>query len=158
MSIVRKIMKVPHELPHGTARSGFLGTLIDKGERYGAAFGFGAAKGYYGERFIWRGHGADLWLGGAALGGALLLDMFGGAKAAKLATHLERIGDAGLMSAIGSLGAHFGLEKAGHQVAVLPSGAKKPAQIHGIGAVPGAKAGPFLSPQEIANWGARRAG
>lgn len=157
MSLFRKLSKVPHELPHGTAKSGFMGTLVDKGERYVAAFGFGAAKGYYGEQFIWHGHGADLWLGGAAMATALFLDMFGGHGAQKLATHLERVGDAGLMSAIGSLGASWGLGKAGHQVAVLPAGGKKPAQIHGIGAVPGAKAGPFLSPQEIANWGQRRA-
>lgn len=162
-TIMKRIKSIPQHLPVGTAHGkGIKAVVIDKGERFGAAFGFGLAKGYYGDRFIWKGHGADLWLGVGALGAATVLSMFGGRKANQLGEHLERVGDAGVMSALSSLGAAIGLEKAGHSV-VRTSGAKaKPvAAVHGIygdviGSIPGAKAGPFLSDSDLARFAQRR--
>lgn len=154
-SIMKRIKSIPEHLPIGTAHGHSLkSAIVDKGERYGAAFGFGLAKGYYGNQFIWKGHGADLWLGVGSLGVATVLSMFGGKKAGQLAEHLERVGDAGVMSAINSLGAAYGLQKAGHSV--VRTGTPKAAApaVHGlygdvIGSIPGAKAGPYLSNADL---------
>lgn len=160
-SFMTKVMAARHHLPHGTApRGGWKGVLLDKGERYGAAFAFGAAKGYYGERFIWKGHGIDLWAGvGLTLGSAVMRAWsYGGSR---LAPHMERIGDAGVMSALGTLGASWGLSKAGRTVAVLTPGKNvRPGTRamggYAIGAIGPAPSGPFLSAEEIANYAARR--
>lgn len=165
-TIMNRIKSIPQHLPYGTAHKGLKGVIVDKGERFAAAAAFGYSKGYYGDRFIWKGHGADLWLGVGALGLATLASMFGGHKAGEYAEHLERVGDAGVMSAIGSLAAAYGLEKAGHTVHVTaaPAGGKKlPAKtatqgIAGdvLGMIPGAKAGPYLSNDQMMAFANRR--
>lgn len=158
MNILAKLKAVPQNLPHGTARRGLIGVAVDKGERYGAAFAFGAAKGYYGEKFIWKGHGLDLWtgLGLQVLGiGANVLS--GGRSA--LAPHLERVGDAGIMSAIDSLATNWGKEKAGRVVAVISPGknaSRLPGKQAVVGAIAPAQAGPYLSAEELARYANRR--
>ena len=157
-SFMAKVKKIPHELPHGTARSGLKGFIWDKGERYGAAFAFGAAKGYYGDRFVWKNHGLDMWLGAGALAASVVSNAFN--VGTKLAPHLERIGDAGVMSALNSLGAHWGITKAGGSVqlshpsakAALPGG--RPQTM--LGHIPPAGVGAFLTPNDIAKFAARR--
>lgn len=157
-SFMAKIKQVPKNLPHGTERVGIKGTLVDKGERYGAAFAFGAAKGYYGEKFLFKGHGLDLWIGGATLAASVALNVVTNGHSS-IAAHLERVGDAGVMSAIGSLGAAWGLDKAGRSVHVLTPG--KNASAGGpkktiVGHIPPAVAGNYLSADQIANYAASR--
>jgi hypothetical protein len=159
MAVLAKLKRMNplKNLPHGTARSGFKGLLIDKGTRYGAAFGFGAAKGYYGERFLWKGHGADLWIGvGALLVGAGMESFSGGRS--RLAPTLERIGDAGVMSALGSIGAAWGMDQAGRSVHVSTPGknALSAAKSTVLGHIPQAMGGAYLSPDEIQRFAARR--
>lgn len=155
-SIIQKVMSARHHLPHGTAPRNTMGILLDKGERYGAAFAFGAAKGYYGERFIWKGHGIDLWAGAGLTLGSALVGAFTGGRS-KLGAHMERIGDAGIMSALGTLGAQWGVAKAGRVVQVVTPGKNvRRMQGHVLGAIGPAPAGPFLSAEEIANYAARR--
>lgn len=160
-SFMRKMAQVPHNLPHGTAPRGFMkGFVVDKAERYGAAFLYGAAKGYYGERFLWRGHGLDAWTGAGALLASSVLTVFSGGRS-KLAPHLERIGDAGVMSALGSVGAAWGLSKAGRSVAVLSpgknagAGAGLPGKRAVVGAIPPAARGPYLSREDMLNFSRR---
>ncbi len=151
---LQTVKGIPAHAPHGTAPRGFKGLLVDKGERYGAAAVFGFSKGYFGQKFIWKGHGADAWLGvGALLVSAVLASASNGKSRA--AAHFERVGDAGLMSAIGSLSAAYGLEKGGSHVAVVKTGK---AGVHGIaggdvvGAIAAAKNGPYLTPDTIENF------
>ena len=161
-NLLKTLKAIPKNLPHGTMpeRSGFKGVLIDKGERFGAAFAYGAAKGYYGERFIWRGHGLDAWTGaGALLVGSFLNAATGGHSA--LAPHLERIGDAGVMSALGSLGAAWGMERAGRAVHVLAPGKNAaapglPKKSTVLGYIPQAMGGSYLTADEIARYASRR--
>ncbi len=149
-TIMHVVKNVPRHLPHGTARRGISGLLVDKGERYGAAAAFGYAKTYYGQRFIWRGHGADLWLG---VGSLLLASIAAAATSGRsgLSDHLERLGDAGVMSAIGSIAASYGLEHSGGKAAV-----HKVKGMDVLGAIAAAKAGPFLTPEAMANFAHRR--
>lgn len=160
-TIFKKLKSAAHNLPHGTEKgSGIMSVVVDKGERFGAAFGFGFAKGYYGEKFVWKDHGADLWIGVGSLAAATLASTFGGRGAQKAAVHLERIGDAGVMSALSSLGAAYGLDKAGNKAHVTTA-AKKPAAVHGIagsmiGAIGEAKGGPYLSNAEMLAFSQKR--
>jgi len=168
MSFFSKLKKIPSELPHGTApkSDGFKGVLVDKGERYAAAFAFGAAKGYYGDRWSWKGQSLDVVIGGGALLLSAAANAFG--KGQRLAPHLERIGDAGIMSALTSIGAKWGLEKAGALVhldhpnsrASLP-GKSAQASLPGkpvpvVGHIPAAMGGNFLTADQIAKYAARR--
>jgi hypothetical protein len=159
MSFFAAMKKIPSHLPHGTEKRSFTGFLIDKGERYGAAAAYGAAKGYYGERFLWKGHGLDLWTGAAlTLGSAVLNAMSNGNS--KIADHAERIGDAGMMSAIGSLAASWGMNKAGRSVAVLAPGKNAKGLPAGkqavVGEIPAAVGGAYLTADEIARFAQRR--
>ncbi len=156
MSFLKKMKSIPSHLPTGTAKSGLVGFAIDKGERYGAAFAYGAAKGYYGPSFLWRGHGLDLWTGAALTIGSAALNAFTSGRS-NLADHMERIGDAGMMSALGSLGAAWGMEKAGRSVAVVSPGKGKTVS-HGdvLGAIPAAMGGAFLSADDIAQFANRK--
>lgn len=155
MSVLSRLKRAHHHLPRGGAyhhmKHGPLAAFaIDKGTRYGGAFLVGAAKGYYGDRFIWKGHGLDMWGGGAALGLSIASRMFGYHHAAE---HLERVADVGVMSALGSLGAHWGLGKAGKVAHTLPAGS-----IRGtlVGAIAPAVGGKYLSPDDIVNYGRAR--
>ena len=151
MNFFGKIATIPRHLPVGTAtKRGLMGFTVDKGERYGAAFGFGAAKGYYGPRFVWRGQGIDLWAGAGLTLASVILNAFSGGRS-NLADHAERIGDAGVMSALGSLGASWGLRKAGSTVSLLPAGRKAV-----LGYIPAAMGGAYLSAEDIAKFAQRR--
>jgi hypothetical protein len=159
MAIMTKVKKLAHELPHGTAPRGFKGALVDKGERYGAAAAFAYSKTRYGSKFIWGGHGADLWLGIGGLAAAALSVAFGGRGISRLAPHLERLGDAGMISAISSLAAQQGMQHAGLQANLLPATPGKRA-IKGdddiLGMVPGGKAGAFLTDDQMLNFSSPR--
>lgn len=161
-TIMNRVKSVPRHLPtgtalhHGSTMSVLKATVVDKGERYGAAAAFGAAKGYYGEKFIWKGHGADLWIGGAALALSVGLEVFAGGRS-KIAPHIERIGDAGMMSAISSLATAWGMGKAGRSVAITSPG--KNAKLPGrqvVGGIAPAAPGAYLSANDIANFAQRR--
>ncbi len=143
MSFLAKMKKIPKELPHGTASSGLKGVLIDKGERYGAALAFGYAKGHYYDRFLWKGHGADMWIGVGGLLASAMLNAFSGGRS-RLAPHIERIADAGVMSALNTLGTAWGAEK-------RTGGALPGPKVKGmIGAIPPAMGGAYLTPEQIA--------
>lgn len=157
MSFLSKMKHLPRNLMlHGTApQHGVKGVLVDKGERYGAAFAFGYAKGYYGDAFVWKGHGIDMWAGVGSIVAAGVLHSLGKSR---LASHLERVGDAGVMSALGSLGAAMGLKKAGRSVAVLSAG-KNRTNLRGVdilGEIPAAQSGSYLSADDIARFAQRR--
>ena len=148
MSLANKFASLQRKLPTGTAQSGLKGFLTDKGERYAAAYGFGFAKTYFGDRFLIAGHGADLWLGALAT----LLSTF---APAKYAPHLERVGDAGMMSALNSLGAAMGVEKSGKQV-VVKQGKKTVTAGDAIGMIPPAMGGTELTADAIQRFAQRR--
>ncbi len=166
-SLSKKISNVAAKLPHGTAPQGrgfkgvFVSVATDKVERYGAALAFGAAKGYYGEKFVFKGHGADAWIGAGALLVGTLASAFSNGNS-KLAPHLERIGDAGVMSALGSLGAAWGMQKAGRSVALLSPGknvrtAVGPgARQSVVGYIPQAMGGAYLTQDEISRFASAR--
>lgn len=141
--------KVPQHLPHGTAPRGFKGFLTDKGERAALAFAFGAAKGYYYKKFMVKGVPADMLIGGAAWLVSAYLDA-GSNGNSKMAEHLERIGDAGVSSYLNSMGASWGAKKAGRVPPIL--GGRSTV----LGYISPAVAGAYLSPDEIANFAARR--
>lgn len=150
MKLVATAKKTLSNPPHGTAQRGFKGFLMDKGERVAAAYAFGAAKGYYREKFMFRGVGLDAVIGtGAWLASAALNAVSGGRSG--MAEHLERIGDAGLSSYANSMGASWGAKKAGRTVAVLPGGKSTV-----LGYISPAVAGAYLSADEIAHFAARR--
>lgn len=159
MKIISRLKAIPRHLPTGTGPRNFTGFLVDKGERYGAAAAFGFAKGYYGERFLFKGHGLDLWLGAGLTLAAAGLQAFSGGRS-QLADHVERVGDAGMMSALGSLGAAFGAKKSGRQVAVISPGqnALPASRVSGdvVGAIPPAVGGAYLSADDIARFASRR--
>ncbi|HUK34400.1 MAG TPA: hypothetical protein VLV86_10835 [Vicinamibacterales bacterium] len=157
-SIMRYFKSVPGHLPTGTShKRGIAGLLVDKGERYGASAAFAFSKTYYADKFIWKGHGADMWLGVGSLAAATLLSIYSGGRS-HWCDHLERIGDAGVQSAVSSLAAAYGLQKAGSHVAVVRPAGAKPTAMHGdiVGAISGAKPGPFLTPEQVKNYATRR--
>ena len=149
-----------HHLPHGTAGRNLMGVAVDKGERYGAAMAYGYAKGYYHDRFLWRGHGLDLWSGIGFTAGSVLLNVFSGGRS-RLADHLERVGDAGIMSALGSIGTTLGARKAGRVVQVLSPGKNAGMGLPGakksiLGHIAPAMGGSYLSPDDIARYAESR--
>lgn len=154
-SFLNAAKKLHRNLPTGTAPGTFKGFLVDKGERYGAAAVFGFAKGYYAEKFLLAGHGIDLWAGAALTLGSALATGLGHHG---IATHLERFGDAGMMSAIGALAASYGMKKGGHSVAFVS--ANKPAALPGrnavVGAIPPAQGGATLDASQIMNYARAR--
>lgn len=158
-SFFKKMMDIPKHAPHGTAEyDGIAGFALDKGERYAAAAAYGALKGYYGERFLFKGHGLDLWTGAGLTIGAAVLNALSYGRSS-LAPHIERIGDAGMMSALNSLGAHWGMGKAGRSVAVLNAGKNTkslPGKQSVVGEIPAAAKGAYLTADQIANFASRR--
>jgi hypothetical protein len=153
------INKVTSNVPHSIERRGFSGYAVDKAERYAAAAGFGFVKGYYRERAAVRGVPADLLAGAGLIGAAMVLEVFSKGRSA-LAPHLNAVGDAGMMSYLGSMGAAMGAKKSGRQVYVLNAGAAKPAALPAgltaVGALPQAVGGAFLSADQIARFSAAR--
>lgn len=134
----------------GMDGNGVFGFAVDKGERIGAAFLYGAAKGYYRDSFVWKGYGLDLWTGAAATLASAFLTAYTGGRS-RLAPHLNRIGDAGVMSYFNSMGAAWGGKKAGRQVVV--SQAALPGQTPVLGVIqPGVDGAAFLSPEEFAQY------
>ena len=133
------------------------GFAVDKAERYGAAFAYGYAKGYYREKFVWRNVGLDLWSGAAlTLLSAGLQAASGGQSA--LAQHAGRVGDSGVQSYLNSIGASWGAKKAGRQVVVMPAGSALPpgAPPAVLGELPQATGGSFLTPEEISKFSAAK--
>lgn len=122
---------------------------VDKVERAAFAFGFGVYKGYrykssmFGDSYV----GHDLVAGTAAIIGSALLNWRG--KASAFAPHLERFGDAGLMSWANSMGAAVGAYKAG-RVTFKGLGTTE------VGALPAASGGAYLTAEEIARYSAVR--
>lgn len=163
MNFLQKIKTAPYfMLPnragYGVTGHGALGFAVDKAERYAAAYGFGVAKGYYREKMLWRGLGADLWLGaGFTLGSAVLLALSNGTST--IAPHLDRLGDAGIMSYLNSMGAAWGNKKAGRTVQVLQGGRALPSLPTSsgvIGAIPQAMGGSYLTAEELAHFSEKR--
>ena len=144
----------------GVANNGVAGFLVDKGERYAGASLFGFLKGYYRDKAMVRGIPVDVLAGGAlTVVGAILSGLSGGTS--QLAPHLNRFGDAGVMSYLNSRLAGYGMKKAGRSVYVLdgtapgalPAGMKK---VDMLGAIPAAMGGAYLSADEIAKYADRR--
>lgn len=160
MSFLTKFKKVPSHLPTGTARGGVGGFLVDKGERYGAAYAFGFIKGHYRERAMVKGVPLDAAVGASLLAGSVLLNLFTNGRSG-LAEHAERIGDAGIQSYLNAMGAAKGASMAGHQVMVLPAGAKaglpsgQKQQVVGM-VPPVAPGASFLSSAAVRNYANRR--
>jgi hypothetical protein len=157
MAIMKKLGSIPAKMPYGTAKPGFKGFLVDKSERAAAAFAFGAAKGYYGERFLWKGHGADAWIGGFGLLAIGAARVFAGPRTGRLLPHVERVVDAAYMSALGSIGASWGMDQAGRSVHVSTPGknALSPKSTV-LGHIPQAMGGAYLSPDEIQRFASKR--
>jgi hypothetical protein len=152
-------MSKMQSIPNALDRKGLGGYAVDKAERYAAAAGFGFIKGYYREQAAIKGVPADLLAGILLTGGAAALEMFGKGRSG-LAPHLNAVGDAGLMSYLGSMGAAMGAKKSGRQVYVLNAGAAKPAALPAgmtaVGHLPQAVSGAYLSADEIARFSASR--
>lgn len=152
MSFLARMKNVYKNPPHGTAPRSFKGFLVDKGERLGGSFALGYAKGKLGEKFIWRGHGYDLWGG---LGAYLAAALVGG----RAASHLERFGDVGVQGALMSLGASYGAQSAGRLVQVVSPGKNVRAmgpKTTALGYIAPAMGGAALDADAIANYAARR--
>lgn len=152
MSFLNKLKSLPNNLPHGTAPRNLKGVAVDKGERLLGSLGLGYAKGYYGEKFIWKGQGFDLWGG---LGSYLLAALVGG----RAASHLERLGDVGVQSAMVSIGASLGSRKAGRLVQVVTPGKNVRAmgpKTTALGYIAPAMGGAALDADALANFAARR--
>lgn len=154
MGFLAKMKNLPRNLPHGTAHGhGIKGFAVDKGERYAGSYALGYAKAYYGEKFIWRGQGLDLWGGVLA---HLINAFFGGGR---WGAHLERIGDVGVQSALLSIGASHGAQKAGRLVQVVSPGKNVRAmgpRTTALGYIAPAMGGAALDADAIANYAARR--
>jgi hypothetical protein len=137
---------------------------VDKGEKYAAAAAFGFLKGYYREKAMFLGQPVDLLAGlGLTVAGAVV-NMYSEGRS-NIAPHLERIGDAGMMSYFNSMGAAYGNKAAGRVVSVSPAGAMLPrgaTPVLGelpsvIGEIPPAVAGAYLTADEIARFANVRA-
>lgn len=121
----------------------FQENILVKGARYGAAWGFGAAKGYNSRKGNLRlAHSLD----GVAGAAAMLVSMFfhaSGSGKSFAGDVLEAVGDAGIGSYINSRGALQGATRS----KFLPGG-KLPQIVGGQNG--------FMSPSEIAMWASRR--
>jgi hypothetical protein len=159
MSVLAKLKSTLTNLPHGTAKRGMMGVAIDKGERLGGSYALAYAKGFYGERFMWKGQGLDMWGGAASYLLSALSGVFGGASAHKLSPHFERLGDVGIQSWLTSLGASHGSRAAGRAVQVVSPG-KNVRQMGPkstmLGYIAPAMGGAALDADAIANFAARR--
>jgi hypothetical protein len=160
MQMANFLAKLKSGIPHVAERKGISGYAVDKVERYAAAAGFGYIKGAYREQAAYRGVPVDLLAGAAATLGAVVAEALSGGRSS-LSPHLNAIGDAGIMSYLGSMGAAYGAKASGRTVYVLDKGAKKPsalpAGIHAVGALPQADGmGAYLTPEQIMKYSAQR--
>ncbi len=152
---------LPARVGGGMNGNRLTGLAIDKAERYAAAYGFGMAKGYYRDKAFVMGQPIDLVLGALLTAGGALFNAYSGGRS-QLAPHMERIGDAGMMSYFNSLGAGHGTSKSGRMVAVLPAGSagSKIAGLspgaHILGTIPPASGGDYLTAEEIAAFSGSR--
>lgn len=154
------LAKVKNGIPHIADRKGVTGYVTDKVERYAAAAGFGYIKGAYREQAAYRGVPVDLLAGAAATLGAVVLEAIGSGRSS-LAPHLNAVGDAGIMSYLGSMGAAYGAKSSGRTIYVLDKGAKKPsalpAGLSAVGAIPQADGlGAYLTPEQILKYSGQR--
>lgn len=101
-------------------RPGMTNFVVDKVERYGAAAAFGYVKGKYRERATVKGQPLELVAGGAALGLALVDEIF---LKGKFAPHLNRFADAGLSAYINTRMTALGMKHAGRKVYISQPGA-----------------------------------
>ncbi len=140
----------------GVSGRGPLGFVVEKGERYGTSLALGMAKGYYGERFTFKGHGYDLWGGAALTVLSTMLTIFSRGRS-EAGLHLGRVGDAGMQSWLNSMGAAYGMQHAGRSVAVLAPGNAQP-KIAGdsIGMIPPVTAGAWLDKNDFAKYASPR--
>ena len=153
MSFLARIKSAPRTVPAMIvpAKRGLTGLVVDKGIRYGGAFGLGVAKGYYRERFHIGGKPADAVIGGIGLGLGAILEIWSGGNS-KFAGYLNAAGDTALQSYLNSMGTAFGTKKAGRKVYIsapgvnpqLPPGLQ---QTDVLGAQDGL--GAYLSEQDI---------
>jgi hypothetical protein len=153
------LAKVKSGIPHIADRKGISGYLVDKGERYAAAAGFGYIKGAYREQAAYRGVPVDLLAGAGATLLSIVLEAVSGGRSS-LSPHLNAVGDAGVMSYLGSMGAAYGAKASGRTIYVLDKGAKKPAALPaGLSAVGLEQAtglGAYLTPEQILKHSAQR--
>lgn len=133
---------------------GLRGLAVDKAERWGGALAFGAAKGYWREKFIVGRAPLDLWIGAGAslLSVVLSATSFG---TSPLAPHLERVGDAGMMSWLNSMGTSYGASWAGRKPE-LPAWTGVRGE-DAVGELPPVTGGALLSAEEIARYAQPRA-
>lgn len=136
--------------------------LVDKAERYGAAAAFGFLKGYYHEKFTWKGQGYDLWAGLGLLGVSTFMNMASHGNS-KPAAHVERFADAGISSYLNSYFTGWGMERSQREVMVLNEGKvvgpkKKQDKVSGdvLGMIPAAMGGSYLTADELAHYAAKR--
>lgn len=157
MSFLSKFKRVPAHLPTGTAKGGLGGFLVDKGERFGASYGFGWIKGHYREKAMVKGQPIDLVAGAGLLAASVALNLMSNGRS-DLAEHLERVGDAGMMSYLNTMGASKGASMAGRQVmAIGPSKTPGLPRTTAMGMVPPVDPGAvFLSADKVRNFANRR--
>lgn len=159
MSFLKKVARVHQHLPHGTAPGNkLMSVLVDKGERYGASFAFGAIKGYYRERAMVHGVPVDALAGAGGLVLSAVLQAMSNGNS-KLAKHVERVADAGMQSYINSVATSWGTQKAGRSVMVLPgghAGATKVKGLTALGLVPPQVSGAWLDANDMINYAKRR--
>lgn len=110
---------------HVNDRRGFAGYVIDKTERWGGAAGFGYMKGYYREKASFHGQPLDKLIGFGLVAAAAGLEVWTGGRS-KLAPHLNAVGDAGVMSWLGSKFTGMGGRHSGRTAYVLDAGAVPP--------------------------------
>lgn len=155
---------LPERSGRGMEGVGFSGFLVDKGERYGAALGYGYLKGKYREKMVYKDYGIDLWSGAALTIGSALLNIMSGGNSL-LAPHLARVGDAGVSSYLNSIGTAMGAKAAGRSFMMLDAAGKKlPALaattgVYGtsvLGSIAPARGGTYLSADEIAHFSSPR--
>ena len=144
---------------YGLDGHGIGGFVFDKAERHVVfSGGLGLIKGYFRERYIWKGMSGDFWIGGAATAlSAFLLAWTGGRST--LAPHLERLGDAGLGAYMNTMATGYGTKLAKRTVKVLQGGRELPGipSFSGVigesvGEIPPAQRGASLSDDEFARF------
>lgn len=155
MNFIKKLglARIKSNTAHVTEVRNWKGYGVDKAIRYGSAWGFGYVKGFYREKAMVRGVPVDAIAG---VGSTILGLLVGG----KTGAYLNSLGDSGISSWLGSLGAAYGAKKSGRRVYVLDAGARPPANLPpgltAVAGLPQAVGGVFLTPEEIAQFSAQR--
>jgi hypothetical protein len=150
--------KVKDAIPAIVAQKGDYKTfVVDKVTRYGATAGFSYVKGRYREKALIKGQPVDLVLGSGAMGLAVVSELLLGGLGSST---LNRIGDAGLQSYIGSRFTALGHKHAGRKLYVSEPGAN-PALPAGLKQVDvlgehDAMGGVFLSDAEVQRFASAR--